>query len=102
LKNRLKWLSNGRQLPAIQRQNADHVCAISSASGKRQPMTAQIQICRSTKFALDLNTGSGNLSQVKKITALIGHCACVAWKKVHAALANSSTAPLDRRKLTLA
>jgi len=61
----------------IQRRNADPVCAISSVSGKRQPMTTQIRIFCSTKFALDLNTGSGNSSEVKKIDNLIGHCA--AW-----------------------
>jgi len=43
-------------------------------------MTMQIQICHFTEFALDLNIGSGNLSKVNKITAMIGHCACAAWK----------------------
>jgi len=44
-------------------------------------MTMQIRNCRSTKFALDLNIGSGNLTGVNKITALIGHRACTALKK---------------------
>jgi len=65
----------------IQRQNADPACAISSASGKRQPMTTQFRICRSSKFVLDLNTGRGNLSGVNKIAALIDHYAFAAWKK---------------------
>jgi len=58
--------------------NADLACAISSASGKWQPMTTQIQNCRSFKFALGLNTrnGSGNLIEVNEIAALIGHHAC--------------------------
>jgi len=59
----VKW----RKVPVIQLRNADHTSAISLASGKRQPMTMQIQNCRSTKFALDLNTGNGNLSEVNKI-----------------------------------
>jgi len=37
-------------------------------------------ICCSIKFALDLNTGNGNLTEVNKIAALIGHRACAAWK----------------------
>ena len=52
----------------------------SSGSGKQQPMTMHIRICGSTKFALDLNTGNGNLSEVNKINALIGHRACATWK----------------------
>jgi len=75
LKNRSKWPSSGRQLPVIQWPNADPECAIFSASGRQQPMTTQIRNCRSTKFARNLNTGSGNLSAVNKIAALIGHCA---------------------------
>jgi len=62
---RLKTAQNGHQFPVIQRQNADPACTISSTSGYRQPMTSQIHICRSTKFALDLNTG--NPSEVIKI-----------------------------------
>jgi len=54
-------------------------------------MTPQIRIDRSTKFGLDLNTKSGNLSEVNKIDALIGLCACDAWKKVHAASAYCAT-----------
>jgi len=42
LKNHSKWPSSGRQLPVIQRQNANPACAISSASGTQQPMTKQI------------------------------------------------------------
>ena len=79
LKNCSKWLSSGHQLPVFQRQSADPACTI-SASGKWQPMTTQIRNCRSTKFALDLNTGSRNLTGVNKIAALIGHCAVAAWK----------------------
>jgi len=75
-----KWPSSGHQLSVIQWQNADPACPISSVSGKRQPMAMQIGVCRSTKFALDINTGSGNLSGVNKLAALIGHCTCAAWK----------------------
>ena len=64
----------------IQRQSADPACAISSASGKRQPRTTRIRNCRSTEFALDLNTGSGNLTEVNEIVAVISHCACAPWK----------------------
>jgi len=39
--------------------------------GARQPMTTQIRIFRFNEFVLDLNTGSGNLSEVNKISALI-------------------------------
>jgi len=53
LKNSSERPSSGRQLPVIQRQNADPACAISSASGKRQPMTTQIRNCRSIKFVLE-------------------------------------------------
>ena len=35
---------------------------------------------QSVKFALDLNTGSGNLTEVNKIAALIGHYPCAAWQ----------------------
>ena len=31
-------------------------------------------------FAPDLNTGSGNLSELNEIDVLIGHCTCAAWK----------------------
>ena len=63
----------------VQWQSTDTACAISSASGKRQPsVTTQIRICRPTNFALDLSTGSGNLSEVNKINTLIGHCTCAA------------------------
>jgi len=51
----------------IQRQNADPAQAISSVLGKWQPMTTQIQIYRHTKFPLDQNIGSENLSEVNKI-----------------------------------
>ena len=68
-------MSRGRQLPVIQRQTVDPACAISSASGKRQPMTTQIQISHSSELGLDPNTVSGNLPEVNKINALIGHCA---------------------------
>ena len=52
-----------------------------------------IRICRSSKFALDLNTRSRNLSEVNKIDALTGYCTCAAWEKiVHAASAHSGTA----------
>jgi len=43
-------------------------------------MTAQIQNCRSNKFAADLNTGSKILTEVNQIAVLIGHSACAAWK----------------------
>jgi len=66
-KNRSKWPSSGRQLLVIQRQSADPACAISLVSGKRQPMTTQIQNCRSTELALDLSAGSGNLTKVYKL-----------------------------------
>jgi len=82
-------------------ESVDPACAISLASGKQQPMTAQIRNCQSTKFPPDLNTESENLTEVNKIVALIGHRACAAWKNiVHAALAHSSTVPLNWRKLT--
>jgi len=32
------------------------------------------------KFALDLNTGSANLSDVNKIDVLVGLCTCTTWK----------------------
>jgi len=101
-KNRSKWLSNGRQLPVNQRQNANPACAAFSTSGKQQPMTTQIRNCRSIKFARDLNTGSGNLTEVNKIAALIGWslCLCHLKKYEHAASAHSGTVPLDWRKLT--
>ena len=44
-------------------------------------MTEQIRNCCLTKFALGLNTGKGNLTDVNKITALIGHSTCAARKK---------------------
>ena len=72
----VKWAPTS----GVQWQNADPACAISSASGKRQPMTTQIRNCRFTKIALDLNTGSGNLTEVNKTVALIGHCAYANWK----------------------
>jgi len=72
--NRSKWLSSGCQLPVIQQQNVDPIRTISSVSGKWQPMTTQIRICYFTKFAL--NAGRGNLFEVNKIDALIGHCTC--------------------------
>ena len=75
LKNHSKWPSSGRQLPLIQWQSADPTCAISAPSGKPQPTTTQIRNWHSTKFALDLNTG--NLTEVNKFAALIGH---PAWK----------------------
>ena len=78
LKPHSKWSSSGRQLPVSQRLSAVLACA--SALGKRQQMTTQIRNCRSPKFALCLNTGSGNLTTVNKIAALIGHRACAAWK----------------------
>jgi len=71
---------SGCQLPLIQWQNADPPRAISSASGKRQLMTMQIRIFRSTEFAFDLNTRREILSEVKNIVALIGHCACAGWR----------------------
>jgi len=69
----------------IQRQNADPACTISLVSGKWQPMTAKIRDCCSTKFALDLNTKSGNLSEVNKIAALIGPCTLPLGKIMQAA-----------------
>ena len=87
LTNRSKWQSNGHQLRVNQRQSDDHAC-ISSASSKRQPMTTQIHNRRFTKFAFDLNTGSGKLTEVNKIIALIGHCVCAAWK--HSACSDGS------------
>jgi len=71
-----KWPSSGRRLPVIQRQSADPASPISSASGNQKPTTTQIQNCRSPKFALDLSTGSGNLTEVNKIATHIGHRAC--------------------------
>jgi len=64
----------------IQRQSAGPACTISSAFGKRQPMTMQIRHYYSIKFTLDLKTGSGYLTEVNVIAALIGHCACATWK----------------------
>ena len=58
LKNCSKWPSSGYQRPVIQRQSADHACAISSLSGKWQKLIRQIKNCRSAKFDLALNTGS--------------------------------------------
>ena len=48
-------------------------------------MTAKIRDCCSTKFALDLNTKSGNLSEVNKIAALIGPCTLPLGKIMQAA-----------------
>jgi len=87
LKNCSKWLSSRRQLPVIQRQSAVHTCS-SSASGKRQPMTTQFRNCRFTKFTLNLNIWSRNLTEVNTIVALIEHCACAAWK--HSACSDGS------------
>ena len=42
-------------------------------------MTTHIRVHHSMKFALDLNTGSRNLSRVNSIDTLIGRCACAAW-----------------------
>ena len=80
LKSRLNWPSSGRQFTVIQRQSADPARAVSSASGKRQSMTKQIRVCCSIEFALDSNKGSENSSEVNKIAALIGHCACATWE----------------------
>jgi len=44
-------------------------------------MTMQIQTSCSTKFVLDLNNESGNLSKVNKINALISLCAVSLGKK---------------------
>jgi len=66
---------------AFDQPSADcRFCMVYSASDKWRPMTAQIRFCHSTKFALDLNTGSRNLAEVNKINTLIGHCTCTAWK----------------------
>jgi len=43
----------------------------SSASGERQPMTVHIWICCLIEFALDIYTGSRNLSEVNAIDPLI-------------------------------
>jgi len=87
----IKW----RQLPVIQRQNADLACAISSAASKWQPTTTHIRIWSSTKFALDLNTGSRYLSEVNKIDALLGHSNTVLpdWQKLTSICA-AQTVPL--------
>jgi len=45
-----------------------------------QPMTTPVRIYCSTKFPLDLNTRSGNLFEINKTDAPIGHCASAAWK----------------------
>jgi len=89
----LKWSLYERQPPGCRLRPLNMVVEWASASGdpaaecwscmryffsvsKLQPMTMQIQNCCSTKFALDLNSGSGNLTEVNKIAALIDHCAC--------------------------
>jgi len=41
-------------------------------------MTTETRDCRSSKFALDLNTESENLTEVNKIATQIGHCTCAA------------------------
>jgi len=75
-----KNAQNGRQVGvSFWLSSADPACAISSAPGERQPITTQIHNCRSTKFTLDLITGSANLTEVNKIAALIGHRTCAAW-----------------------
>jgi len=54
-------------------------------------MRTQIQNYRSTKFTLDLNTGSRNLIGVNKIATLIDHCTCAAGlAEVNAHLSNAA------------
>jgi len=63
-------------------------------------MTTQIRNCGSTKSALDLNIGSGDLTEANEVAALIGHRAYAAWKIVHAASAHGGTVPLNWRHLS--
>jgi len=63
LKNRSRWPSSAD--PVAECWSCSGGVPILHASGKRQPNTTQIWICRSAKFALDLDTGSGNLTKVK-------------------------------------
>jgi len=100
LKNRSKWLSSGRQLPVTQWQNRNLACAISSASGKRQPITTRIRVCHSIKFALGLNTRGGNLSEVNKTTLWLVTAPVPIREIVHATSAHNGTMLLDWRKLT--
>ena len=50
--------------------------ALFSSSGKWQPVTMQVRICHFTKFAVDLNTGGGILSETIRINVLNGHRTC--------------------------
>jgi len=72
------WWSSGR-LPILWALFLQH---------KRQPMTTQIQNCRSAKFALDLNTGSGNLTEVNKLLPWLVTAPVPFGKIVHAVSAH--------------
>ena len=83
---RLKTAQSGRQVGVSFRWSSGRVPILHALflqrqpSGKRQPITTQIRNCGSTKSALDLNIGSGDLTEANEVAALIGHRAYAAWK----------------------
>jgi len=77
LKMAIKWSSASDDSVAACRSWMYYFFSVRQATTNGNP---DIRICHSTKFTLELNTGSGSLSEVNKITTLFSHCACAAWK----------------------